>query len=445
MLAAIALLSLAQSVDYALAHSPTIVKQLAVVAQARSQYVGQRSQELPNVTGSLVNQISKSANYQGAYSVIGASQASVFSQNTAQIGTRYTFNGGLSHLQTLVAKQSYEQSQADLRKIQNQVTTGVTSAYYNLSSKVEAVRLDAFDLQYQSVLADIAKAKERAGVAAGVDVLSANAQKEKSRYTLQAALADAQNAREALAQLIGAPLGTEFQIQETVAQPALPAGTLEKLIAIAQSERPEVVSAQDAVLIAQINRRSADSDLFPQITAEGSFGNQYSPTNAVFEQEQLNAERAAAGLPPITLTRGTPGFWNIGLQTSISLPFWDWGARRANHANLNEQIAAQESNLGAARTQVELDVRQSYRAAKTALAQVSSAQDETRYALEASRIAKLQYEHGLKTLTDVLAAQQTALSAQTDAFNARVAYANAIVKLRIALGIFDAHAAVADL
>jgi outer membrane protein TolC len=445
LLAATAALSLAQSVNYALSHSPTVAKQRAVVAQARSDYYRQRSQELPSLNGSLANQMSKSANYQGAYSVIGAAQASVFSQNTAQIATQYTFNGGLSHLQTLVARQSYDQSQSDLRKTEDQIAADVTAAYYTLASKAEAVRLDRSDLQYQSVLVRIAKAKERAGVAAGVDVLSANAQEEKSRYTLEAAQADTENGRESLAQLIGAPLPTQFQAAANVAQPALPAKSLDELIALAQANRPEIAFAQEGVQIAQINRRAADRDLFPQITAGASFGNQYSPTNTVFAQNQINAERAANGLAPITLPRGAVGFWNVGVQSSITLPFWDWGARRANHAGLNEQIAAQESNLGATRTQVELDVRQAYRAAQTALAQLSSAQDETRYALEASRVAKLQYEHGLKTLTDVLAAQQASLSAQTDAFNARVAYVNAIVKLRVALGVYDARAAVADL
>lgn len=432
MILAAAALTLAGAVAYALDHSPAVSQQQAAVAQARSQYVRQRSQELPGVTGTLSNQMSKSANYQGAYSVIGASQASVFSQNTAQLGTQYTWNGGLSHLQTAIARQSYDQARANLRKAQDQIASDVTAAYYTLAAKNEAVRLDEGDLQYQTLLVRIARAKERAGVAAGVDVLSANAQEEKSRYTLEAARADAQNASESLAQLIGAPLDTPFTGAESIAQPKLPSQPLPALIATAIANRPDIASAQEAVQIAQLNRSAADRDLFPQITTQAAFGNQYSPTSA--------AQIALFGAQPSHY-----GFWNIGVQTNVSLPFWDWGARRANHANLNEQIAAQENALGAARTQAELDVRQQYRAAQTAVAQLASAQDETRYALEAARVAKLQYEHGLKTLTDVLAAQQASLSAQTDAFNARVAYADAIVKLRVALGIYDARSAVADL
>lgn len=425
-------LSLGDAVHYALQHSPAIAKQIAVVSQMRAAEVKARSQTLPGVVGQLANSMSKSANYNGSYSVIGASQANVFSQNTAQLGTSYTFNGGLNHYLSLAARQQYEQAQSDFRRTQQQVTSNVTDAYFSLAAKKETVRLDQGDLRYQQALVAVAKAKERAGVAAGVDVLSAQAAEEKSRYALASAQADVQNAVESLAQIIGAPLDTAFAVPEQVAQPALPGEPLTSLIAIAQTHRPDVASAQDAVAIARTNRREADTDLFPQIQTFANIGNQFSPTLAV--------QQAQFGAP-----RGNLGFWNIGVNTTISLPFVDWGARRANHRDLNEQIAAAQSTLGAARAQVEIDVRQSYRAAQTALAQLASATDETKYASEAARIAQLQYSHGLITLVDVQQRQQAALSAQVDLYNARVAYVNAIVKLRVALGVETPEQVVADI
>ena len=428
-----AALTLAGAVSYALSHSPTIAKQVAVVSQAHAAYVKARSQTLPGVTGQLANQLSKSANYSGAYSVIGASQANVFSQNTASLGTSYTFDGGLSHYTALSARRQYDQARADLRRTQQQVTSQVANAYFALASKNETVRLDAGDVRYQHALVVVAQAKERAGVAAGVDVLSARAAEEKSRYALASAQADSANASESLAQIIGAPLTTPFDVPAQVASPPLPSQPLDTLIAIAEQNRPDVLSAQDAVTVAQINRRSADTDLFPQIQTFASIGNQFSPTLAV--------EQAKFG----PVVRGNPGFWNLGVNTSISLPLVDWGARRANHRNLDEQIAAAQVNLGAAKSQAEIDVRQSYRAAQTALAQLASAREEARYATEAARIAQLQYEHGVIGLVDVQQRQQNALSAQVDLYNARVAYVNAIVTLRVALGAETPEQTVADL
>lgn len=426
-------LTLSAAVRYAIAHSPTVVRQQATVAQARAQYLKLHAQELPPITGSLANQLQKSANYSGSYGVIGASQASVFSQNTAQIGTQYTFNGGLSHFQSLAAEQSYEQSQSDLRNTQSQIATTVTNAFYTYAGKRETVELDRGDAAYQAALVSIARAKEHAGVAAGVDVLSAQAQEAKSRFTLEASQADAEDSRESLAQTIGAPLDTQFTVPQAPPSPPLPGQTLEQLVGLAFANRPDLQSALLGVTVARTNRRAADTDLFPQIQTFASFGNQFSPT--------LAAQEAAFGPVP----RGSPGFWQIGMTSSIAVPFFDWGARRANHQNLDAQIASQEANVSATRAQIEIDVRQAYRSAQTAVAQLASAQQESAYAGEASRIARLQYQHGLKSLIDVLAAQQSSLSAQTDAYNARVAYIEAVVKLRVALGIYDASSAVADL
>lgn len=429
----IAVLTLSAAVSYALAHSPAVSKHLAAVSAARAEYVQTRSKSLPGITGSLQNTMQKSQNYAGVYSIIGTPQASVYSQNTAQLGTSYTWNGGLAHIQTLIARQQYEQAESQLHQAQEQVTNDVTNAFYGLAAKNETVRLDAADLRYQDVLVRVAQAKERAGVAAGVDVLSARAEQQKSLYALQAALADAQNARESLAQSIGAPLTTVFAVPFEIVQPPMPSGKLDALISVALENRPEIVSSKYNLDIAQLNRRTADTDLFPQVQTFAGFGNQFSPTLAV--------QQSAFG----PVSRGNPGFWNIGVTSTISLPLLDWGARRANHRNLDEQIALAQADLQTTGTQVELDVRESYRSAQTALAQLRSAQDETRFALEASRVARLQYEHGLISLTDVLQRQQTSLSAQTDLFNARVAYVDALVRLRVALGTYTPERAVADL
>lgn len=426
-------LTLAQAVDYAMGHNVTIAQQRALVSQAQSQYVRQHAQTLPEVVGQVQNQMQKSENYSN-YAIIGQAPPPAFSQNSASLGSSYTFNGGESFFQALVSTQQYDQAKANLEQTQKQVTDSVSDAYFSLANKNEAVRLDQGNLNYQHVLLEVAQAKERAGVAAGVDVLSAQASQEASRYTLDAAQADSETARETLAQLIGAPLSTQFDVPQAIPQPPLPSQGLDALIRIAQANRPDVASAAEGVQIARTNRRSADTDIYPQIQTFSQIGNQYSPT--------LVAQANAAGQP---IPRGTPGYWLLGITSTISLPLVDWGTRAANHHNLNDQIVAAQVNLDSVKSQVELDVRQQYRAAQTALEQLASAQNESRYAQEAARVAQLQYEHGLITLVDVQQRQQQALSAQTDLYTARVAYADAIVKLRVALGVFDPHAAVADL
>ncbi|MDQ2872781.1 MAG: TolC family protein, partial [Candidatus Eremiobacteraeota bacterium] len=427
------------------AHSPTVARQQSVVSQARDTYIKQRAAVLPPVTGSLSNTSQKSNNLQGNFAQVGLQQQSVFSQNTAQIGTNYTlYTGGLAVIQRLIAQQQYQQTQADLQKTENQIATDATTDFYAIATKDEAVRLDRGDVNYKHALELIAQAKVNAGVAAGVDVLQAHANAEQSRSTLAASQADAQSARDAMAQLIGAPLDTQFAIPSQVAQPPLPPQSVDRLIAIAQAHRPDVASAQGAVAVADLNRRTLNQDLFPTVQMSAAFGNQFSPTSAGQPSFcEFNPSLCHGLTGP--QARGNPGFWTVGATSTFALPLIDYGQRKANKQNFDEQISAAHSALDQTNEQVAVDVRQAYRSAQTALVQLQFAREEVKAGVESARVARLQYQNGLKALSEVISAQQTGLSAQTDLFNARVNYVDAIVKLRVALGIYDAPDAVADL
>jgi outer membrane protein TolC len=188
------------------------------------------------------------------------------------------------------------------------------------------------------------------------------------------------------------------------------------------------------------------------------FGNQFSPTNAVFlqsiEDQQFAAQNAALiadGLPPLppsdepVVPRGSAGFWQIQAVTTFTLPLIDYGQRHAERANDTAALASAENALVLTQSQAALDVHQNYRGAQTALAQLQYAKEEARLGIEAARIAQLQYQNGLIAFSDVSQAEQTSITAQSDLINARVSYVDAVVKLRTALGIFDAQSAVADL
>ncbi|MGZ3530663.1 MAG: TolC family protein [Vulcanimicrobiaceae bacterium] len=427
-----AALTLSDAVRYALSHSPAVAKQEAVLAQAHDAYVKQRAASLPPVTGMLQSLGQKSSNFQGSFAQAGLQQLSVFSQNTAQIGTEYTLNtSGYAFIQRMVAGQQYDQAKADLQKIQNQIASDVTSGFYTVAAKDETVRLDQSDAAYKHALVVIAHSKVKAGVAAGVDELQAQANEAQSRSTLVAAQADAESARDSLAQMIGAPLDTQFAIPSEVAAPLMPEQPLPLLISIAQTHRPDVTSAQDSVNVALLNRKTVYQDVYPTIQITAAFGNQFSPTSAAF-------------VPSIE-PRGAPGFWQLGATSTFALPFVDYGTHKASRENFDQQIASSRSEFDQASEQVAVEVRQAYRSAQTALAQLQYTQEEVKAGVESARVARLQYQNGLKALSDVLSAQQTALSAQMDRFNARVSYVDAIVKLRVAIGIYDAQSAVADI
>ncbi len=449
-------ITLQEAVSYALTHDATVAaKYAAVTAQAHAVAV-QEGQTFPTVNGTLQSILQKQSNYGGVYQLIGATPQSNFSQNTASVGTSYMLNAaGLGLIQLAAANATLASTREDLARSEDLVASNVTDAFFNVAQKDALVALDRSDLSYQNALVSAARLKEQAGAVAGVDVLRARVAQAKSASPLVGARADADNAREALAHSVGVPLSTRFATPSIIPEPALPNGTIDTLASIAMAQRPDVVSARKALLSARETRRGWLREFFPSLQISASFGNQYSPTETVALQQQLDAQiaqqnqlRSVLHLPPLpfpVVSHGSPGFWQIGLTSTFTLPIVDYGQRRTERVNDEAQVASAEAALAATISQAEVDVREQYRAAQTAQAQLAYAKQEAELGAESARIAQLQYRSGVIALADVFQAQQTSVQAQTDLIDARVSYVDALVALRVAIGTYGPRSAVADL
>ncbi|MBV8433240.1 MAG: TolC family protein [Candidatus Eremiobacteraeota bacterium] len=442
-------MTLPDAVAYAVDHSSSVATQRAAVTSAEHALALERGVAWPTVSGTLQSFLAKSANYQGQFAVIGAAQQNVVSQNTAQVGINNwnLTSGGYSFLALAASRAQTEQARNALANIEDQIATTVTNGFYAIAERRAIVAVDQVTLDAQNTLVDVARAREKAGVAAGVDVLQAQTSAAKSQSQLVGDKASVEDASESLAQQIGAPLNVRFDVPADVPQPDLPKGSVDALVAIADGNRPDVSAAHEAVMAAGFTRRSWNVELFPAVSISAGIGNQYSPTNSVAIQNQIDTE-CALGVykPPCpTVPRGSPGFWSLQAVSTVSLPLVDYNARHSERVNDDAQLDSAKTAYSQTRLQAELDVRQSYRSAQTALSQLAWAKLEAGYGTESARIAQLQYKAGVKTIYDVLQAQQAAAQALDDYVNARVTYVDAVVKLRVSLGTFDARSAVADL
>lgn len=434
-------MTLTDAVSYALDHNPTVASKVAALASADHALAVARGNAFPGVVGQLQNTMSKQSPNYSAYGVIGAAQQSVFSQNTAQIGVTYNLQlGGLSFIQLTAARANDAQARDDLANTENQIAVNATSAYYSVVQKIAITNVGIADLKYQDELVKAAKVKEKAGVAAGVDVLRAEVAQAKSASTLVGARADVTNATELLAQTIGASLDQQFVFANEIATPAMPQQGVDALESIALNARPDLKASRESLIAAQSTRKGWLHEYAPSTQIAAGFGNQYAPTSPSGTFVNPNPPPATIFIP-----RGSPGFWTISATTTLTFPFVDYNQKHSERVSYDAQVRSAELLLDQAKTQVSIDVRQSYRAAQTALSQLDYAKRESDLGNESAKIAQVQYENGLIALSDVIQAQNQAISAQADLINARVAYVNSIVKLRISLGTYDARSAVADL
>jgi len=432
-------LDLRAAVRYALDHDPAVLNRRATLAQNEATYAKDHAAEFPTLAGTLQNQMAKTnGNNGGSFSQFGLSQAQVFSQNVAQVGSTWNlYTGSLGQIQAQQAKRQAEASRSDLRRAEQQLATDVAAAWYNVVQQREAVRLNEGDRAYQQQLLDAARAQERVGRVAGVDVLRAQVNELRSEANLTTARASEANARESLAQRIGAPPDTAFALPAALPEPPLPQTPLDALVAAALGARADVASARAQVAVARLADAAIESDRRPQIQLTGSFGNTETPTT------RTTAAQVIPGfgvIPGTTVNR--PGFWQIGATSTFTLPFVEYGARRALHRAAHAELDAAEGTLASTQSQVEVDVRQALRAVQTTNAVVVTSREAERLGAESARIAQLQYRNGLISLTDAAAAQQSALSAANDLVVARVNYLNALVHLRSSVGVADPIAIV---
>ena len=440
-------LDLQGALKFALSHSQTILTRRSTLASLEANYARLHAAEFPTIVGSLQNTLQKSANSAGAFQQFNLSQQNVFSQNTAQIGSNWTINTGSSQqLSAQQAKRQQDAAQADLRRSEQQLAVDVSNGFYALVARREATRLARADRAYQQALLDVARQSEKVGRVAGVDVLRAQANELRSESTLVSATSDEANAAETLAQTIGAPAETAFAIPAIVPEPALVQTPLAQLITIAQNSRLDIFSARATLDADRLAEGLIETDRRPIVQLGSSFGNQTSPTTFVSQQrsiDQQNIINRQIGQPLLpSVVRGGPGFWQLNATSTFSLPLVEYGTRRAQHNSARAAIDAAQSQVDATKRNVEIDVRQALRAAQTASATLAFAKQSAQFGAESARVAQLQYKNGLISLTDANAAQQTSLSSQNDLINARIAYVEAAIRLRVALGTYDPLVAV---
>jgi outer membrane protein len=432
-------LDLRAAVRYALDHDPTVLSRRSTLAQNEATFARDHAAEFPSLAGQLQNQMAKTnGNNGGSFSQFGLSQAQVFSQNVAQFVSTYNlYTGSSTQIAAQSAKRQVESSRADLRRAEQQLASDVAAAYFNVVQQREGVRLNEGDRAYQQQLLDAARAQERVGRAAGVDVLRAQVNELRSEANLTTARANEANAREALAQRIGAPPDTSFSFPVALPEPPLPSTPLPALVAAALSNGSDVSSAQAQVAVARLADAAIESDRRPQIQLTGAFGSTETPTTATSGPTVIPGFGV---IPGTTISR--PGFWQIGATSTLTIPFVEYGSRRAAHRAARAQLDAAEGQLAFTKSAVETDVRQSLRAVQTTNANLITSREAERLGAESARIAQLQYRNGLISLTDATAAEQSALSAANDLVVARVNYLNALVRLRASVGAADPVAVV---
>jgi outer membrane protein TolC len=201
----------------------------------------------------------------------------------------------------------------------------------------------------------------------------------------------------------------------SAADPVVIAGlwnkSLEESIIQAIKNRPELQQQLAQRNISEQQRRQALSQLGPQINLIASYNllDQFNDT--------------------VSVTDG----YSVGVRASLNL--YDGGASRARAAQASKNIQIAETNFAGQRNTIRFEVEQAYSQLQSNLVNVQTSNTALEQAREALRLARLRFQAGVGTQTDVIAAENDLTQSEGNRVSAILDYNRALADIQRAVTI----------
>jgi len=353
---------------------------------------------------------SSGLNYAYSQSALAPTDSSLLTITLIQLGY-LVLDGGGRDANLAAAQAGLEIAELTLAQTLQDVRLQTANAYYALQSADAdvAVRLAAV-ANAEASLRD-AQAQERAGISTRFEVLQAETSLANNRQQLLRAENEQRLARRALATLLNYPLPTDVTATDGILPGANWDLSLEESITRAYRNRPELEILRRQV--AQANARTivALNSTAPEVRLGGSLST----------GDNLQ----------------TSDNWRLGYSLSATLSYaWgDGGAAEASarQNRLNAEILTSRFDQTAAG--IRQEVEEAYLSLVSAREQIESARTAVATANESLRLARLRFQAGVGTQTEVLSAEAALTEAQGNFSGAIIAYNRSLARLQRALGI----------
>ncbi len=388
--------------------NPTLNAQRAAARAADEGVPLARSGYLPKVFGN--SQIGYSRT---KYRIQGIRTTTDLNPRGFGITISQTLFDGLKTLNNVrSAKAAVKASQQTLRNSEQNVLFDAASSYMNVLRDAAITSFRGQNLAFLEEEVRAAKERFNVGESTRTDVAQAQASRASAVATLSAARAQLKGSVAVYRQIIG----HDPKNQQTVhgIDHLLPRN-IDAALAIARREHPAILATHHLVDQASFSVKSAEGDLFPQLTIEGKTSKGYDVS--------LHDDRSVSS----------------SVVANLVVPIYQGGA-------VSAQIRQNKEVLGQRRIEVDQAVDQVRAAVISAHAQLESARQTVSAGVAQLRAARLALEGiveernvGQRTTLDVLNTQQAVLNAQITLAGARRDSVVAGYALLSAIGRLDAR------
>jgi outer membrane protein TolC len=316
------------------------------------------------------------------------------------------YTSGSRQASIRAAEEQVRFDQLDFERELQELRLDVATDYYNLQQADEQVRISQSAVNNAQASLRDAQALEQAGVGTRFAVLQAQVQLAQATQDLTNALSQQRIARRQLA--------TRLSLAESVitstADPVEIAGlwnlTLEESIVGAYRNRAELEQFLAQRNINQQRRRIALANLGPQVSLSANYN-----LSDTFDDDQNFNDAYSLG-------------------ANLSLNLFDGGAARARARQAEANIAIAETSFANQRNQIRFEVEQAYSNLQSNLENIQTASIALEQAREALRLARLRFQAGVGTQTEVIDAEDDLTQAEGARVNAILSYNRALANLQ---------------
>src|SRR5579863_581895 len=322
------------------------------------------------------------------------------------------------------------QGEANYLAAQQNLVQRVSAQYFAVLAAQDTVSAQQSALQSAQIQFDQADQRYKVGLIAITDVEIARA----SRDTTAAAVIAAKRALATQQDLLRSITG------ESYGNLAAPGDDMPLLSPEPASEDAWVTTAMDQNVSLIASRMAAEIARDSLLAAYGG----HIPTvginvyrNWALEHGNFTppaeAESLLGNLAP--LSGNTDTIWQIG----VSVPIFSMGATQSKVRQARYTWDAAKAGLDFTSRQTEEQTRDAYQGVVSQISQVQAlkqAVESSRVSLQASEAG---YAVGIKTAVDVLTSRELLVQAETNYAQAKYAYLDDIVSLRLASGSIDRH------
>lgn len=323
--------------------------------------------------------------------------------------------GGKRKYRILGARQNYAAAAATLDDFLRNLKSDAAAAFADalaLSLSSEQKRQSA---EYLSRLAETQRARFRSGDISQADMLQTQVEEQQFQNELLAAQADAENASIALSGFLGRERGQTRLIPKGNLKIAPRDFDLAQLLALAMTNRPDLLALRHARDAAQSNVRLEKANRVPNVDVGPAWTHSTSSQNSIAP---------------------SPEFDSLGLSLTFPLPLWN--RNKAAIASAGFAAEQAQKQLESAELKAEVQIRQNLNAYRTAVERIRRYQNgilkNADVVLEAKRFS---YQHGQTTLLELLDAQRTDNEVRSGYNDALADQAKALIELERAAHLWD--------